>query len=667
MSKTNKIYKIFMTTMIVAIAGMLLAMGIIAAQKTMKLGVRFPSNPNYRLEVWIEKYGGTAEPVFCNFKDDALGKKVEMKNGITSLDGNTIVADNSFFTNYENDFTIIIKNYTESTGIEVSMTSTATMLQGGNGIPAQIEAIDNTASKYEDSMGENPDSTSFRIYVNSVFPQSTELKITISEHSSYAVTFNNMVNCSANNTEVGVGEDFEINITPTVSYDAYYYDYTITINDEPYTHYGHCGTLIIPAEDITGDINVSVSAFECWDGETSETDYSPANYDSNNPFGINSPGDLAKMMFTVRNTTGRAYNNDIFDNITFELKNDIYLNDEDFIYEEDTGYVYITDGVNEGWLGTGAKGTTLYSWKNDSSYTGLLHEWDNCGNENWYFSGFTGIFDGNSYKVSGIYQNTKIGGLFGNVGAMYFDGDDDDIGYTGAVYNLGIINSVSGKGAFSGKFDGYMLNCFNEGIVLGESCGGLVGGFGNGVYYGTTVLNCYNSGYVIGSLYVGGISLEAYDTGMWNCINIGKVIQYGNNGFSVGGIFCGDGAYSSTFRYCYNLGSIEVETVQYCGGLFGRLYSSSNITENCYFIQTTTINAGLPIVSRYASSTGTTTTCGTIDSFDARIPSMTITSQEYTNITVLEALNKAVELSANSSYKTWQSINPPKFGNFWTA
>ena len=33
MSKSSRIYKIFMTTMIVAIAGMLLAMGIIAAQK----------------------------------------------------------------------------------------------------------------------------------------------------------------------------------------------------------------------------------------------------------------------------------------------------------------------------------------------------------------------------------------------------------------------------------------------------------------------------------------------------------------------------------------------------------------------------------------------------------------------------------------------------------
>ena len=39
--------------MIVAIAGMLLAMGIIAAQKTMKLGVQFSSNPNYKLEVFI--------------------------------------------------------------------------------------------------------------------------------------------------------------------------------------------------------------------------------------------------------------------------------------------------------------------------------------------------------------------------------------------------------------------------------------------------------------------------------------------------------------------------------------------------------------------------------------------------------------------------------------
>ena len=177
MSKTNRIYKIFMTTMIVAIAGMLLAMGIIAAQKTMKLGVQFSSNPNYKLAIAINNEENV---VFQNFDN------VIMDNGISSLNGNVLVADDEVFKDYGNDFTIIIKNYTESTGIEVSMTSTAKIDGGADGIPAQIENEDNTASKYSSG---DPDSVSFRVYVNSVFPQITTLKMTISELSGYTIVF----------------------------------------------------------------------------------------------------------------------------------------------------------------------------------------------------------------------------------------------------------------------------------------------------------------------------------------------------------------------------------------------------------------------------------------------------------------------------------------------
>ena len=670
MSKTNKIYKIFMTTMIVAIAGMLLAMGIIAAQRTMKVNVAFPANPYYKIEIWIQKNGDEEKLAFCNFEDKDLDKEIVMQNGISSLDGNTIQANNSFFTKYENEFYIIIKNYTESTGIEVSMSSTGQVDENTAGIPAQFDPIKTTASKFNTTT-KIPDYIKFDVFANAVFPQTTTLKIEIEEHNGYSVTFNTMVDCNAENTEIGVGEDFEIDITPTVDYDAYYYDYSITINNEPYTHYGHSGTLNIPAEDITGNINISASAFECWDGNLSETDYSPTNYDSNNPFQINSPGDLANMMHIVRNTTGRAYNNDIFDNITFSLNKDIYLNDEDFIYEEDTGYVYITDGVNEGWLGTGAKGTTLYSWKNDVSYNGLLYEWVNyCGDDvGYYFIGFTGNFYGNSHKVSGMYQNTEKDGLFGGVGAMYFDGDDDDIGFAGAVYNLGIVNSISHAGSFARIFDGNMLNCFNEGVVLGESCGGLAAQFGDSIGAKTKIVNCYNSGFVIGTLWVGGLSCGGDYSEIQNCINFGKIIQYGVGAVVyVGGCFADD--FDTDLKNCYNLGLIEIQSnvSGYFSGIGGRERDYYAKAYDCYFLQTTTINASLNVGYGYSG-----TDCGTINSLDALIPRITIysldgtTSEPCTNITVLQALNKAVELTASSSYKTWQSINPPQFGGFWSA
>ncbi|MBR4407052.1 MAG: DUF285 domain-containing protein [Clostridia bacterium] len=261
MSKTNRIYKIFMTTMIVAIAGMLLAMGIIAAQKTMKLGVRFPSNPNYRLEIWIQKTGEDAQPVFCNFEDEGLNKQVEMQNGITSLDGNTISADNSFFTKYGNDFTLIIKNYTESTGIEVSMTSTATMLQGGNGIPAQIEAEKTAASKFENE--QSLDSVSFRVYVNSVFPQTTSLKIIISELNSYSVT----VDSTTNNFNFDGATKNEIGADYTAILKAHTgYNLSITVKQggvtltagQDYTWDAGTGQLRIPS--VTGNIEITCVA-----------------------------------------------------------------------------------------------------------------------------------------------------------------------------------------------------------------------------------------------------------------------------------------------------------------------------------------------------------------------------------------------------------------------
>ena len=260
MSKANKIYKIFMTTMIVAIAGMLLAMGIIAAQKTMKLGVRFSSSPNYRLEVWIEKNGSTAEPVFCNFEDDGLGKQVEMKNGISSLDGNTIVADSSFFTKYENDFTIIIKNYTESTGIEVAMESTAKIDSGADGIPAQIEAIKNTASKYDPNT-QIADSVSFRVYVNSVFPQTTTLKMTISEYNIYNLSFSGAVTNTP--SEMVAGESYTTTITPNPNYKlpeeiTVEQDGVVLTEGTDYTWNANTGLLTI--HSVSGNIEITCVA-----------------------------------------------------------------------------------------------------------------------------------------------------------------------------------------------------------------------------------------------------------------------------------------------------------------------------------------------------------------------------------------------------------------------
>ena len=265
MSKSNRIYKIFMTTMIVAIAGMLLAMGIIAAQRTMKVNVAFPANPYYKIEIWIQKNGDEEKLAFCNFEDKDLDKEIVMQNGILSLDGNTIQADNSFFTKYENEFYIIIKNYTESTGIEVSMSSTGQVDENTAGIPAQFDPIKTTASKFNTTT-KIPDYIKFDVFANAVFPQTTTLKMTISEYNVYNLSFSGAVTNTP--SEMVAGESYTTTITPNPNYKL---PDTITVKQDGVTltmgtHYSwnpENGQLEI--FEVTGEILITCDAIlsEC--------------------------------------------------------------------------------------------------------------------------------------------------------------------------------------------------------------------------------------------------------------------------------------------------------------------------------------------------------------------------------------------------------------------
>ena len=53
MLKSEKVYKIFMTAMFVVIAGLLLASGIVAIQKSMKLNLSFDVKPTFLFEIYV--------------------------------------------------------------------------------------------------------------------------------------------------------------------------------------------------------------------------------------------------------------------------------------------------------------------------------------------------------------------------------------------------------------------------------------------------------------------------------------------------------------------------------------------------------------------------------------------------------------------------------------
>ena len=198
---------------------------------------------------------------------------------------------------------------------------------------------------------------------------------------------------------------------------------------------------------------------------------------------------------------------------------------------------------------------------------------------------YTGNFNGQNFKISGLYiddSTANYQGLFGYVGSG------------GIVQNLSVTGTVSGNryvGGVVGYNRGSVENCYNTGAVSGSGwyVGGVVGdnSGSNGV-----VENCYNTGTVTGTDdYVGGV--VGYNSSIVeNCYNTDTVT--GNN--FVGGVVGDNGG---SVKNCYNTG--EVSDNSYVGGVVGNNISS---VTNCYFLKTADVNKNL---SGIGSGTGTAT------------------------------------------------------------
>ena len=237
-------------------------------------------------------------------------------------------------------------------------------------------------------------------------------------------------------------------------------------------------------------------------------------------------------------------------------------------------------------------------------------------------SPYTGIFEGKSHTISGLYfkqENTSEVGFFGynrgeisNVGILdsYFCGYSQVGGVCG--YNSSTITNCYNKGVVDGTADGassfggvcgcnlgILTNCYNTGIVKGQLFVGGVSGNNN-----KTITNCYNTGIVSGQAYVGGIDGDNIGT-ITNCNNEGKVS--GTEDY-VGGV---SGSNNKTITNCYNTGIVSGQayvggvngcngngtiincnatgevngTDSYVGGVIGRNLRNGTIT-NCYYDST---------------------------------------------------------------------------------
>jgi hypothetical protein len=193
--------------------------------------------------------------------------------------------------------------------------------------------------------------------------------------------------------------------------------------------------------------------------------------------------------------------------------------------------------------------------------------WDPiCGESGSY--NFTGSYDGNGYKISGLYVNRQSSDYIGLFGKCFNSAELSDINLTDAV--------VKGKN-YTGSLAGYIedsvkvTNCGSDGDISGNnSTGGLIGSAQT-----STVTDCNSFGNVSGSQNAGGLIGYADANTLTGCYSTSDVEVTGTGG--AGGLagYC----YGSSIADCYADGSVS--GAENIGGLFG-FYFGNPSTENCY-------------------------------------------------------------------------------------
>ena len=192
---------------------------------------------------------------------------------------------------------------------------------------------------------------------------------------------------------------------------------------------------------------------------------------------------------------------------------------------------------------------------------------------------YAGVFDGKGHTISGIYcanvsEEFQYGiGVFGTINS------------SGTVKNLGVIDSYfldkfemgAGTGAIVGCNKGNIINCYNTGVVEGETAkqGGICG-----YNYSGNIINCYNKGSVTGGyehVSIGGICGRNYIGSITDSYNMGNIVSSVEE-IKIGGV-CGE-TNGSIIR-CGNIGNVTGLSEGYIGGVVGNCYDGGKI-QNSY-------------------------------------------------------------------------------------
>ncbi|HOV33817.1 MAG TPA: PASTA domain-containing protein [Candidatus Hydrogenedens sp.] len=202
----------------------------------------------------------------------------------------------------------------------------------------------------------------------------------------------------------------------------------------------------------------------------------------------------------------------------------------------------------------------------------LTHNIDASGTKNWNagegfnpIGTFIGKFNGNGYKITGLYINCSGKNSIGLFSC---------IGSGGEVKNLGLENCwVTGKdyvGGLVGDNEGNIMNSYSTGNVSG---GYYVGGLVGNNYFYSAITDSYSAVVVSGDTYVGGL-VGNNNGSVINSYNTGDV--YGN--YSVGGLV-GHNYYFSNIMSSYSIGVVSGNG-KYIGGLVG--HNSYGLITNNY-------------------------------------------------------------------------------------
>ena len=213
------------------------------------------------------------------------------------------------------------------------------------------------------------------------------------------------------------------------------------------------------------------------------------------------------------------------------------------------------------------------SFSKDGYSGGTPKQWIPIGNSTTY--SYSGTFDGNGKKISGIYcenPSDTPAALFGYINNNCTLRDI-------TVDNSYLTSSAKEAAGIAGCADGNSLitGCSTTSsvyiIVSGTKAGGILGS-NNGAF---EVETCFNNGYISGtsSSCIGGIvgSIDKDGSTITGCVNYGTVTGGLNSGGIVGYIYFVDG----TVTNCKNEGNVDGT---YAGGIVGNRYYGSEI-RNC--------------------------------------------------------------------------------------